>query len=91
MAFALKCGWRGFMSSGFVESPSAAGLKLDLDRLNKELGEFVREAKKGAEEYIGHVKEMRAEIDAGVEEDESEEENGENGNEDEDEEEGKPK
>ena len=74
-----------------VESPSAAGLKLDLDRLNKELGEFVREAKKGAEEYIGHVKEMRAEIDAGVEEDESEEENGENGNEDEDEEEGKPK
>src|ERR1700722_10463377 len=74
-----------------VESPSVAGLKLDLDRLNKELGEFLREAKKGAEEYIGHVKEMRAEIDAGVEEDESDEENGENGNEDEDEEEGKPK
>jgi hypothetical protein len=47
-----------------VESPSAAGLKLDLDRLIKELGEFLREAKKGAEEYIGHVKEMRAAADA---------------------------
>src|ERR1700693_604411 len=43
-----------------VESPSVAGLKMDLDRLQKELGEFLREAKKGAEEYIGHVKEMRA-------------------------------
>jgi hypothetical protein len=47
-----------------VESPSVAGLKLDLDRLRNEVGEFVREAKKGAEEYIGHVKEARAEADA---------------------------
>jgi hypothetical protein len=59
-----------------VESPSVAGLKLDLDRLQKELGEFLREAKKGAEEYIGHVKEMRAAADAELE-DEEEEENGE--------------
>jgi len=44
-----------------VESPSVAGLKLDLDRLRNEVNEFLREAKKGAEEYIGHVKEMRAE------------------------------
>ena len=50
-----------------VESPSAAGLKLDLDRLHKELGEFLREAKKGAEEYIGHVKEMRAAAEAELE------------------------
>jgi hypothetical protein len=57
-----------------VESPSVAGLKLDLDRLQKELGEFLREAKKGAEEYIGHVKEMRAAADAELED---EEENGE--------------
>ena len=57
-----------------VESPSVAGLKLDLDRLQKELGEFLREAKKGAEEYIGHVKEMRAAADAGLEDEEEEEE-----------------
>jgi ribosomal protein L7/L12 len=47
-----------------VESPSVAGLKLDLDRLRDELGVFLREAKKGAEEYIGVVKEMRAKVDA---------------------------
>jgi len=46
-----------------VESPSVAGLKLDLDRLRNEVGEFLREAKKGAEEYIGHIKKMRAEYD----------------------------
>jgi hypothetical protein len=47
-----------------VESPSVAGLKLDLDRLRDEVGVFLREAKKGAEEYIRHVKEMRAEVEA---------------------------
>ena len=56
-----------------VESPSVAGLKLDLDRLSKELGEFLREAKKGAEEFIGHVKELRAAADAELD---AEEENG---------------
>ncbi len=61
-----------------VESPSVAGLKLDLDRLHKELGEFLREAKKGAEEYIGHVKEMRAAADAELEDQEEEGEGAEN-------------
>jgi hypothetical protein len=56
-----------------VENPSVAGLKLDLDRLQKELGEFLREAKKGAEEYIGHVKELRAAAAAELEELEEEE------------------
>ena len=59
-----------------VENPSVAGLKLDLDRLSKELDDFLREAKKGAEEFIGHVKELRASADAGLdaeEEDEKEE------------------
>jgi hypothetical protein len=42
-----------------VESPSVAGLKLDLDRLRREVEDFVREAKKGAEEYIRNVKELR--------------------------------
>src|ERR1700692_3172765 len=56
-----------------VESPSVAGLKLDLDRLRDELGVVLREAKKGAEEYIGVVKEMRAKVDAEEEDDEDEE------------------
>jgi hypothetical protein len=47
-----------------VESPSAAGLKLDLDRLQKEVSELVRNAKRGAEEYIVHVREARAAADA---------------------------
>jgi hypothetical protein len=54
-----------------VESPSVAGLKLDLDRLSKELGESLREAKKDAEDYIEQVKEVRAAaaaaLDAGEE------------------------
>jgi hypothetical protein len=50
-----------------VESPSVAGLKLDLDRLNKELSESLREAKKDAEDYIDHVKEVRAAADAALE------------------------
>jgi hypothetical protein len=57
-----------------VESPSVAGLKLDLDRLRDELGVFLREAKKGAEEYIGKVKEARAEMEAEEEEGEEAEE-----------------
>jgi hypothetical protein len=47
-----------------VESPSAAGLKLDLDRLQKEVSESVRNAKKGAEEYIAQVKEAIAQAEA---------------------------
>jgi hypothetical protein len=60
-----------------VESPSVAGLKLDLDRLRDEVGVFLREAKKGAEEYIVHVKDMRAEADAALEADEEDQKNGE--------------
>jgi hypothetical protein len=47
-----------------VESPSVSGLKLDLDRLRAEVGEFLREAKKGAEDFIAQVKDARAEADA---------------------------
>jgi|SRR3984893_11265424 hypothetical protein len=53
-----------------VESPSVAGIKMDLDRLKDEVSVFLREAKKGADEYIRHVKEMRAEVDAKVEDEE---------------------
>ena len=57
-----------------VESPSVAGIKMDLDRLKDEVNVFLREAKKGAEEYIAHVKEMRARVDLEDLEDEDEEE-----------------
>jgi hypothetical protein len=72
-----------------VESPSVAGLKLDLDRLRDEVGVFLREAKKGAEEFIARVKDMRAEAEAAAEA----EEKGEDGEEVEDgeEDQGKPK
>jgi hypothetical protein len=49
-----------------VESPSVAGLKLDLDRLSKELSESLREAKKDAEDYIDQVKEVRAAAEAAL-------------------------
>jgi hypothetical protein len=39
-----------------VEKPSASGLKLDLDRLRRELDDQVRQAKRNAEGYIEHCK-----------------------------------
>jgi hypothetical protein len=57
-----------------VESPSVAGLKMDLDRLKDEVNVFLREAKKGAEEYIAHVKELRQEGDKAAEEGKDEDE-----------------
>jgi hypothetical protein len=42
-----------------VENPSVAGLKIDLDRVAREVGEMLRETKKGAEEYIRTVKQER--------------------------------
>src|ERR1700676_4558165 len=55
-----------------VESPSVAGIKMDLDRLKDEVSVFLREAKKGADEYIRHVKDLRAEVDAKMEDEEEE-------------------
>jgi hypothetical protein len=48
-----------------VEKPSVAGLKLDLDRLQRQVDELVREAKKGAEDFIREVKKERSEVDRG--------------------------
>ena len=42
-----------------VENPSVAGLKIDLDRVGREVAEMLREIKKGAEEYIQTVKKER--------------------------------
>jgi hypothetical protein len=44
-----------------VEKPSAGGLKLDLDRFGREMDDAVRNAKKGADEFIERSK---AELEA---------------------------
>ena len=51
----------------YVENPSVAGLKIYLERMARELGEMLRAAKKGAEEYIRLVKEERAKLEAEAE------------------------
>jgi hypothetical protein len=58
-----------------VEKPSASGLKLDLDRMGREVDELVRDCKRNAEEFIDHSKdalreaqaELEAELDAEAE------------------------
>ena len=47
-----------------VERPSVAGLKLDLERLQKEVVEVLRLAKKDAEDFIATVKQARAAAEA---------------------------
>jgi hypothetical protein len=42
-----------------MEKPSSSGLKLELDRFLKDVGEHVREVKKGADEFIADVKAER--------------------------------
>ena len=49
-----------------VENPSVAGLKIDLDRVGREVAELLRAAKKGAEEFIHKVKQERARLEAEV-------------------------
>jgi hypothetical protein len=46
-----------------VENPSAAGLKLELDRMRRDVDQGLREAKKDAEEYIALVKKARIEAE----------------------------
>lgn len=46
-----------------VDKPSVIGLKLDLDRWKTDIDNMIRDAKKGAEDYVAHFKEVRAAID----------------------------
>ncbi|MBN8997825.1 MAG: hypothetical protein J0H54_00125 [Rhizobiales bacterium] len=39
-----------------TEKPSAGGLKLELDRFLKDVGDHVREVKKAAEDFIADIK-----------------------------------
>ena len=57
-----------------VEKPSASGLKLELDRMQREIADFVRDCKRHADEYIEHSKDAIAQARAELE---AEEENGE--------------
>jgi hypothetical protein len=42
-----------------TEQPSASGLKTDLDRFQQEIGDCIRAAKKGAEEFIEEAMVLR--------------------------------
>ena len=57
-----------------VEKPSASGLKLELDRMQRDIADFVRDCKRHADEFIEHSKDAIAQARAELE---AEEENGE--------------
>ena len=42
-----------------TEQPSASGMKMDLDRFNREIGDCIRAAKKGAEEFVEEAMVLR--------------------------------
>ena len=46
-----------------VEKPSGSGLKLDLDRMRREVDDLIRGAKKSADEFIAHAKDAIAEAE----------------------------
>ncbi len=52
-----------------VEKPSASGLKMELDRFQREAEDCVRTAKKSAEEFMAEAKALRAEAEREDEED----------------------
>jgi hypothetical protein len=51
-----------------VEKSSASGLKLELDRMLREAGDYIRDCKRHAEDFMAHTKDAiaqaQAEIDA---------------------------
>jgi hypothetical protein len=57
-----------------VEKPSTSGLKLELDRMQREIADFLRDCKRHADEFIEHSKDAIAQARAELE---AEEENGE--------------
>ena len=56
---ALSIAMSGYVMS--TEKPSAGGLGMALDRLSKDVGDLIREAKKGAKQFI---EETQAALDA---------------------------
>jgi hypothetical protein len=60
---ALSIAMSGYVMS--VDKPSVGGLRMALDRLGKDVADLVREAKKGAEDFLTETK---AALEAGDEE-----------------------
>ena len=50
-----------------VEKPSGSGLKLDLDRMRREVDHFVRDCKRHADEFVDHSKDVLHEAQAELE------------------------
>jgi hypothetical protein len=50
-----------------MEKPSASGLKLDLDRMARDVQDFVRDCKRHADEFIAHTKKAIQEAEAEME------------------------
>lgn len=55
-----------------TEQPSASGLKMDLDRFNREIGDCIRAAKKGADEFIEEAMVLREAAEEEVEDEQDE-------------------
>lgn len=51
---ALSIAMSGYAMS--VDKPSVGGLRMALDRLSKDVSDLVREAKKGAEDFLAETK-----------------------------------
>lgn len=52
-----------------VENPSTSGLKLELDRMGRDVERFLRDCKRNADEFIAHSKDMSREAEVDVEDD----------------------
>ena len=50
-----------------MEKPSASGLKLDLDRMTRDVQDFVRDCKRHADEFIAQTKNAIREAEAEME------------------------
>ena len=63
-----------------VEKPSASGLKLELDRMQRDVADFVRDCKRNADAFISHSKDAvaqaRAELEAESEREDGKHESG---------------
>ncbi|HLK82911.1 MAG TPA: hypothetical protein VKT99_15665 [Xanthobacteraceae bacterium] len=46
-----------------AEKPSASGLKLDLDRFRGDIDDYIRAAKKNADQFVAEAKTLRAEAE----------------------------
>jgi hypothetical protein len=55
-----------------MEKPSGSGLKLDLDRMRREVEDFLRDCKRHADEFVAHSKDQISKMeDDGEPDDES--------------------